>query len=278
MDQCRTPSGPDVRGRLGEGPVAGEEVGAVDGVHVQPRERAHEARDVTAWRLDVHGHGDRVAVVFHEEEHRQPFRARRVQRLPELTFARRAFAEGREDDLVSAKTGCTIRDVGQAAIEHAGLGRADRVQDLRRRRARSGHDVQRLVAPVRGHLSSAVARVERRADAGEQHLERGHAELKAERPIAVVRMEPVVAGLEGHPGSDLHGFVAGAADLEEDAALVAELDLLVVELPRSEHAAVHIEQGARSEAAIPARLSRRLGGPSCSSSSVVPARWLAVER
>ena len=104
------------------------------------------------------------------------------------------------------------------------------------------HDVQRRVAPVRRHLAAAVARVERRADAGEQHLERRHAELQAERPIAIVGMEPVVAGPEGQAGGDLHRLVAGAADLEEDAALVLELDLLVVELPRPEHAAVDVEQ------------------------------------
>ena len=36
--------------------------------------------------------------------------------------------------------------------------------------------------------------------------------------------------------------MAGAADLEEDAALVLELNLLVVEFARQQHAAVHCQQ------------------------------------
>ena len=66
--------------------------------------------------------------------------------------------------------------------------------------------------------------------------------VQAERAIAVVRIEPVVAGAQVHAGRVEHGLVAGAADLEEDQALVLELDLLVVEPPRQQHRAVGAEQ------------------------------------
>ena len=79
-------------------------------------------------------------------------------------------------------------------------------------------------------------------DGAQQHLERRHAEREAERAVAVVRIEPVVAGLQRHAGGDEHRLVAGAADLEEDQALVLELDLLVVDLPRQHHRAVGAEQ------------------------------------
>jgi hypothetical protein len=36
--------------------------------------------------------------------------------------------------------------------------------------------------------------------------------------------------------------VAGAADLEEDAALILELNFFVVERPRTQHAPIHVEQ------------------------------------
>ena len=67
------------------------------------------------------------------------------------------------------------------------------------------------------------------ADRREQHLERRDAEREAERAIAVVREEPVVAGAQVQTGGDQHGFVTGAADLEERLALILELNLLVVE-------------------------------------------------
>ena len=80
------------------------------------------------------------------------------------------------------------------------------------------------------------------ADGREQHVERRDAELQAQRAIAVVREEPVVARPEDHAGGDEDGLVAGAADLEERLALVLELDFLVVDLPREEHAAVGPQQ------------------------------------
>ena len=63
----------------------------------------------------------------------------------------------------------------------------------------------------------------------------GDAELQAQRTIAVVRIEPVVARLQREAGRNEHGFVAGAADLKKDLALVLELDLLVVDLSRQQH-------------------------------------------
>ena len=98
------------------------------------------------------------------------------------------------------------------------------------------------MAPVRRHLAAAARRIVLGADRREQHLERRHAEREAERAIAVVREEPVVAGAQVQAGGHEHGLVPGAADLEECLALVLELDLLVVDLPRQEHQAVGGEQ------------------------------------
>ena len=85
------------------------------------------------------------------------------------------------------------------------------------------------VAPVRRHLAAADAGIVLRADGAEQHLERRHPELQAQRAIAIVRVEPVVAGFEHQAGGDQDCLVSGAADLKEDLALVLELDFLVVE-------------------------------------------------
>ena len=66
--------------------------------------------------------------------------------------------------------------------------------------------------------------------------------VETERAVAVVGKEPVVAAAQVRAGGDEHRLVPGAADLEECLALVLELDLLVVDLPRQEHGAVSGEQ------------------------------------
>ena len=109
------------------------------------------------------------------------------------------------------------------------------------------------MAPVRRHLAAGVGRVVLRADGGQKHLARRHAERQAERAIAVVREEPVVARAQLLAGGDEDGLVAGAADLEERLLLVLELDLLVVDFSRQEHQAIGGEQlVARQSFVIPA--------------------------
>src|SRR5690606_42159269 len=49
-----------------------------------------------------------------------------------------------------------------------------------------------------------------------------------------LRIEPVVRRFERETRADQGRFVAGPADLEEDLALVLELDLLVVDPPREQ--------------------------------------------
>src|SRR5439155_5418582 len=65
---------------------------------------------------------------------------------------------------------------------------------------------------------------------------------QAERAIAIVGKEPVVARPEGETRRGEHRLVSGAADLKKDLALNLELNFLVVQLARQEHAAVNGEQ------------------------------------
>src|SRR4030095_1463900 len=73
-------------------------------------------------------------------------------------------------------------------------------------------------------------------------LVRREAKREAEGAVAIVRVEPVVASAEVHAGGDEDGFVAGAADLKENQALVLELDFLVVDPSRQEHRPIGSEQ------------------------------------
>src|SRR4051794_26962014 len=95
---------------------------------------------------------------------------------------------------------------------------------------------------MRWHLPPAGVGIVLGADGGQQHVERRHPELQAERAVAVVGTEPVVARSERQTGGDQDRFVAGTADLKEDLTLAFELDLLVIELSRQEHAAVDREE------------------------------------
>src|ERR1700674_3351475 len=76
---------------------------------------------------------------------------------------------------------------------------------------------------------------------GKQLLKRCHAELETERAIAIVGVEPIVAGFQHHSGGDEYGLVSRATDLEEYLVLTLKLNLFVVEPARQIHGAKHLE-------------------------------------
>jgi len=92
----------------------------------------------------------------------------------------------------------------------AGFGASDGLQNLGAGGGRLGDDVEPLVGPVRGHLASAGTRVVGRAHGAQQHFERSGAQGETQRTVAIVRIEPVVGGLQRQGRSRAHGFVAGA--------------------------------------------------------------------
>src|SRR5207248_9961000 len=92
-------------------------------------------------------------------------------------------------------------------------------------------------------------------DRGEERLGRGQAGLEAERAVAVVGVEPVVARAQGQPRGDEHGLVARARNLEEDFVLPLELNLLVVNAPRQVHRAVDADKLVAAQASVLARLN-----------------------
>src|ERR1035438_4029560 len=88
------------------------------------------------------------------------------------------------------------------------------------------------------------------AHGAEQHFVRSCAQGETERAVAVVGIEPVVAGLQHKGGSDAQGFVARARNLEEDLLLALEQYLAVVHAPRGEHDAISINQLLTRQALI----------------------------
>ena len=95
---------------------------------------------------------------------------------------------------------------------------------------------------MRRHLPPAGPRILSRADRPEQHLVRGRPQSQAEPAVAVIRVKPVVGGLEGQSSGDAERFVAGAGDLKVDFLLPLEQDFAVIHPARHVHEAVGVDE------------------------------------
>ena len=100
MNQRGTPARPTVCCRPGECIVRCDRVAAVNCFNVEIGKACYQLRDGPSRRLDLHGHGNGVAVVLDQEEHWQPQVTRCIERLPEFSLARGAVARRTVDDLV----------------------------------------------------------------------------------------------------------------------------------------------------------------------------------
>ncbi len=89
-----------IRGAL-HGSVGDDRVGAVDLLEMEIREPGYQPRNVAAGSLHFDGHGNRVFVVLHAENHGQSPVGSRIQRLPEFAFAGRPVAERDVGDLIA---------------------------------------------------------------------------------------------------------------------------------------------------------------------------------
>ena len=81
--------------------------------------------------------------------------------------------------------------------------------------------MQRAAAPVGRHLAAAAGRIGGRAHGLQHHLVGRDAQRQAQRAIAIVGEEPVVAGTQGQRRAHLQRFVTGAGNLEEDLSAAA---------------------------------------------------------
>ena len=82
-----------------------------------------------------------------------------------------------------------------------------------------------------GHLASAGSGIRGRATACSSMSLSCDTERKAKRAIPIIGIEPIVAGPQAHPGGDLDGFMAGAADLKINFVLPLQQDLAVIDSP-----------------------------------------------
>jgi hypothetical protein len=127
------------------------------------------------------------------------------------------------------------RGFGMAAQVAAGLGAADRMQQLRGSRGRGADDVERAVAPVGGHLPAAAGGVGRGAHRLQHHLSGCNAQRQAQGAIAIVGEKPVVSGTHRQGRANLQRLVARSRNLEEDLLLAFEQDFAVIHAAGKHH-------------------------------------------
>ncbi len=247
VDQSRSLSRAHALDRLGASRAHLEVVAPVENRHVQAADAHHHLRHRRGG-LIARPHRDGVPVVGDHVEHGQAEAAGGVQALPELALRARAFAERHVGDLVSVRGAA-----GKVAADDvpARLRATDRREALAARRARLAHDVARRVTPVTRHLATARRGIVRAADRLEQDLQRRHAETEDESAVPVVGEEPVVAGAQRPGEAEQQRLVAGARDLEEHVALLAERDLAVVDRARDAGKAVVGERFVQWHVAVP---------------------------
>ncbi len=219
MDKRGTVARSAVLGRPLEGRIGDSGVGTVKLFEMEIGETGDKARNVATGGLHFHGHGNRVFVVLHAKNHRQPPVGSRVQRLPEFAFAGGAVPERDISDFIALELDILelaviaigfLRGLRMLGEITPGFGASHGLQNLGARGGRLGDDVEPLVGPVRRHLTAAGTGIVGRSHGAEQHFIRSCAQGETQRAVAVVRIEPVGAGLQRKGGSDAHGFVASA--------------------------------------------------------------------
>ena len=218
MNQRGACSRAAVAGGFDHGTIGRDEIAAIGFDDPQTRKTRHQPGDVPACGLRLHRHRDGVAVVLDYEHDGQAPQARRVQRLPELALAGRALAAGDQHGGIACGIEVAVR-----------LRAADGLQELRAGGRGPAHDVQLRRAPMRRHLAAAGCDIGARAHGRQQHLCRRDAQRQAQRAVAVIGIEPVLPAPESHARGGRDGFVARAADLEENAVLALQQDLAVVQ-------------------------------------------------
>ena len=124
----------------------------------------------------------------------------------------------------------------------SGLSATDSLQNLRPRGRRLRHNMQAGITPVRRHLPSAGTWIVSRSHRLQKHLIRLGAQGQAQRAVAVIRIEPVIAGLKHQPRRHPNGFVSRSRHLEVDFLLALQQDFPIVDTPGGEHVAVGLDQ------------------------------------
>ena len=248
VDEGGAFAGTNPIGRGLHGAERSQKVGAVDLLAEEAGEAGDQFGDLAAGGLAFDGDGDGVAVILDQIEEREALEAGDIERLPEFALAGGAIAGSDEGDF------------GGVRVEIAGgFGASGGLDKLGAGGRGAAHDVELAMTPVGGHLTAGGSGIGRGADGLLEHFVGRDAEGEAEGAIAIVEIEPIVAGTQGHAGCDLDGLMPCPADLKEDAVLALEGDFAVVEAARGVHQAKGADELFGVESCEAGRHGRRLG-------------------
>src|ERR1700722_4604958 len=139
------------------------------------------------------------------------------------------------------------------------LGAPNRMQTLCCRRRRRRHNIQLFPAPAPGDLPRAAPCILRCSHRLQQLFFHRIAQRKTDRPITVIRKEPVIPWLQRHFRRDQQSLVPRAGYLKEDLLLPLQHDLPVIGPPRQVHQPVKLHQLLTSQSHAP-DLCHRLPG------------------
>src|SRR6266702_3054156 len=132
----------------------------------------------------------------------------------------------------------------------------DGMQALRSRRRRRAHYIQLPARPVRRHLPPATSWIIRRTHRLQQLLLDGISQRQADRPIPIVRKEPVIPRPHRHARRHQQRLVPRTRNLEEDLLLPLQHNLAIVCPTRQIHQPVKPHQFVASQRGLRDRLNR----------------------
>src|SRR5579864_9288459 len=267
--------------------VAHHRIGAIDFLKMEIRETGNQAGDVAPGRLYFYRNRNRVLVVLDHEDNGQLPVGSGVERLPEFPFAGGAIAERDVGDLVAPEADILklaviparlLGGIGMIAQIDSGFRASDRLQNLGARWRRLSNDVESPVSPVRRHLPATGTGIIGRAHGLEQHLVGSSPQGKHQRPVTVIRIEPVVRWPEAEGGSDADRFMPSPGNLKENLLLPLEQDLAIVHPPRGVHNPVSINELLAGKSLVGLRLplfsrQRAQLGVGLRSRHSVPVGW-----
>src|ERR1700722_11063838 len=189
------------------------------------REARHQARNIATRGVHFDGHGNRIAVILHAKDYWQTAVGSRVQSLPKFAFAGGAVAERDVCDFIALKLNVlelTVIAVGLFTCfgifpeVSSSFRTSHRLQNSSADAGGLGHNIEVPKTPVRGHLASAGTGIVGRAYRAQQHFIRSRAQCQTQRAVAIVRIKPVVSGLQSESGRDAKSFMAGARNLKKN--------------------------------------------------------------
>src|SRR5437763_12982592 len=244
MNERRSDTGTAVRNCARQCAVTDYRIGAINLFKVKIWKTGNQARNISARSLNLNRNRDGVAVVLYKENNGQAEVRGRIHRLPEFAFAAGAVAKRDVGDFVAVEldvfefaviAGEFLSGVRMQHVIATSLGASYGVKNLCPGTGRLSDDIEPFESPMRGHLPAAGAWIVRSAYSPQEHFVRSSAERKTECTVAIVREEPVVAGLHCEAGGYGDRLMPGARDLEKDFLLALEHDLAIIEAPRCVH-------------------------------------------